>query len=97
MDWSRGDWGCGDCGETFLKPAENGLRQAVCPECRSRNIYEIDPDEEYEEWDEYDAEPPDPDVCFNCGCPGRNIEGGEYECPECGNIWDIYTPAPEVP
>jgi len=47
--------------------------------------------------DEYIAEPPDPDVCINCGCPGRNVQGGEYECPECGNIWDIYEPAPEVP
>jgi len=87
---------CGVCGEWFEEPAENGLRQDVCPECGSRYVNEDCP-EDYEECEEYNAEPPDPDVCMNCGCPGRNVQGGEYECPECGNIWDIYEPAPEVP
>lgn len=46
---------------------------------------------------EYDPEAPDPTVCYNCGCPGRFMQGGEYKCPNCGNIWDIYEPPPEVP
>jgi len=40
------EWECGDCGETFWEPAENGLRQDVCPECGSRNVSEHDPDED---------------------------------------------------
>jgi len=60
-------------------------------------VNEDDPEEDYEEWDEYEAEPPDPDICYNCGCAGKNIRDGEYICPNCGDEWDIYAPAPEVP
>jgi transposase len=59
----------------------------------------MDPDdEELWNYEEPDWEPdPHPDICMNCGCPGRLVKDGEYECPNCGDIWDIYEPPPDVP
>lgn len=34
--------------------------------------------------------------CFNCGAWARQIADGEFEC-ECGDIWNIYEPPPEIP
>lgn len=35
--------------------------------------------------------------CFNCGCWGTEIADGEYECGNCGDMWSIYEPPPDVP
>lgn len=32
---------CGDCGEIFCDPAEDGLRRDMCPNCNSHNISEV--------------------------------------------------------
>jgi hypothetical protein len=34
--------------------------------------------------------------CFNCGAWARQVTDGEFEC-ECGDIWNIYEPPPEIP
>ena len=34
--------------------------------------------------------------CLNCGAWAVQIAEGEYECCECGDIWNIYE-MPEVP
>lgn len=34
--------------------------------------------------------------CFNCGAWARQVADGEFEC-ECGDIWNIYEPSPDVP
>jgi len=42
--------------------------------------------------------PPDTTArCYNCGCYGRDMGDGEYECENCGNTWNIYTGPPDVP
>lgn len=38
-----------------------------------------------QEW----PEPDDPSLCLNCGCYGNAGRSGEYECPNCGDVWDI--------
>ena len=39
-------WSCGQCGEMFDEPAEDGLCRDICPECGSLEIYELDDAEE---------------------------------------------------
>lgn len=56
-------------------------------------------DWEYEN-DALDPEPEAPDTtarCYNCGCYGDDLGDGEFECPNCGNTWNIYVEPPQVP
>lgn len=45
--------------------------------------------QEYEDWKR--------GKCYNCGSWGIEIADGEYECPECGDIWNVYEPNPDIP
>ncbi|MHA2265225.1 MAG: hypothetical protein ACXAEN_22755 [Candidatus Thorarchaeota archaeon] len=35
--------------------------------------------------------------CYNCGCWANDLAQGDYECPNCGDAWNIYEPPPEIP
>lgn len=37
--------------------------------------------------------------CFNCGCRATEDPDhpGEYHCPNCGDVWDVNEPAPQIP
>ena len=38
----------------------------------------------------YSVEVDEPMRCLNCDCYGFRLGDGEYECRNCGNIWNIY-------
>jgi hypothetical protein len=37
--------------------------------------------------------------CYNCGCWALENPwcSGEFECPCCGDTWNIYEPPPDIP
>jgi len=47
--------------------------------------------QEYEDWKR--------GRCYNCGTWALENpwHEGEYECPVCGDIWNVYESAPQVP
>ena len=65
-----------------------------------RDRAQIDPDDyvlmDYEPELDFDEDEWKRGRCFNCGAWARQIADGEFEC-ECGDIWNIYEPQPEIP
>lgn len=61
---------------------------------------ELDPEDyvlmDYEPELDFDEDEWKRGRCFNCGAWARQVANGEFEC-ECGDIWNIYEPPPEIP